>query len=54
MVALYTVWYNWVRIHKTLRTTSAQAARLTDDLWSMTDVVKLIEDAELQSSAPAS
>ena len=54
MVALYTVWYNWVRIHKTLRTTPAQAARLTDDLWSMTDVVKLIEDAELQSSAPAS
>ena len=23
MVALYTVWYNWVRIHKTLKVTPA-------------------------------
>ena len=30
MVALYTVWYNWIRIHKTLRTTPAMAAGLSD------------------------
>ena len=26
MVALYAVWYNWVRIHTTLRVTPAMAA----------------------------
>ena len=46
MVALYTVWYNWARQHKSLRTSPAQAAGLTDRLWDMTDVVKLIEKAE--------
>ncbi len=51
MVALYTVFYNWTRVHKTLRTSPAQAAGLTDRLWSMTDVVKLIEAAE--SPVPA-
>ena len=45
MVALYTVFYNWTRIHKTLRTSPAQAAGLTERLWDMADVVKLIEDA---------
>ena len=42
MVALYTVFYNWTRIYKTLRTSPAQAAGLTDRLWDMADVVKLI------------
>ena len=46
MVAPYTVFYNWTRIHKTLRTSPAQAAGLTDRLWDMADVVKLIEAAE--------
>jgi hypothetical protein len=45
MVALYTVWYNWVRIHKTLRVTPAMAAKLTDKLMSMEDVVALIDAA---------
>ena len=45
MVALYTVWYNFVRIHKTLKVTPAMAAGLTDRLWSMEDVVELIEAA---------
>ena len=49
MVALYTVFYNWTRIHKTLRTSPAQAAGLTDRLWDMADVVKLTEDAEAQA-----
>ena len=44
MVALYTVWYNFVRIHKTPRVCSpAMATGLSERLWSMDDVVKLIE-----------
>lgn len=45
MVAIYTVWYNFVRIHKTLRVTPAMAAGLTDRLWSMDDVVALLDAA---------
>jgi IS1 family transposase len=46
MVALYTVWYNWIKIHKTLRVTPAMAAGLTDRAFEMTDLVELIEQAE--------
>jgi len=43
MVALYALWYNFVRIHKTLRCTPAMAAGIADRLWSMEDVVVLID-----------
>jgi IS1 family transposase len=43
MVALYTVWYNFVRMHKTLRCAPAMAAGISDRLWSMDDVVALID-----------
>ena len=43
MVALYALWYNFVRIHKTLRVTPAMAAGIADRLWSMEDVVALID-----------
>ncbi|WP_376096849.1 IS1 family transposase [Roseomonas sp. CCTCC AB2023176] len=46
MVALYTCWYNFVRIHKTLRCTPAMAAGVTDRLWSMEDVVALLDARE--------
>jgi IS1 family transposase len=45
MVALYTVWNNFVRQHKTLRVSPAMAADLTDRLWSMGNVAALVEDA---------
>ena len=43
MVALYTVFYNWTRIHKTLRVTPAMAAGLTDRVWDMVDIVALMD-----------
>jgi IS1 family transposase len=43
MVALYTTWYNFVRQHKTLRVAPAMAAGVSDRLWSMEDVVALID-----------
>jgi IS1 family transposase len=43
MVALYTTWYNFVRQHKTLRCSPAMAAGLSTTLWSMADVVALID-----------
>lgn len=32
MVALYTLWYNFVRVHKTLRVSLTMAAGVTDRL----------------------
>ncbi len=49
MVALYTTWYNFVRQHKTLRVAPAMAAGLSVSLWSMQDVVALID---AQAEAP--
>jgi len=43
MVALYTVWYNFVRIHKTLRVTPAMEAGLSDALRDMEWIVGLID-----------
>jgi len=46
MVALYTVWYDFIRQHKSLRVSPAMAAgRLTDRLWSMEDVAALVDAA---------
>lgn len=42
-LALYFVFYNFVRIHKTLRVTPAMAAGISDRLWSMEDIVALID-----------
>ena len=38
MVAIYTVFYNFCRVHKTLRVTPAMQAGLTDYLWDMEEV----------------
>ena len=51
MVALYALWYNFVRIHKTLRTSPAMAAGIEKRLWSMEDVVALI-DEHAERTAP--
>ena len=43
MVALYTTWYNFARQYKTPRCSPAMAAGLSTTLWSMTDIVALID-----------
>ena len=45
-VALHFAYYNFVRIHKTLRVTPAMAAGVTDKLWDMSDLVAIVEAAE--------
>ena len=42
-VALFAVYYNFVRIHKTLRTTPAMAAKVTERLWEIGDIVGVLE-----------
>lgn len=48
MIALYAVFYNFTKIHKTLRVTPAMQAGLTDHVWSMEDIVRLLEEVEQQ------
>jgi hypothetical protein len=42
-VALFAMYYNFVRIYKTLRTTPAMAAKVTERLWEMSDIVDVLE-----------
>lgn len=42
-VALFAMYYNFVRIHKTLRTTPAMAAKVTERLWEIGDIVDVLE-----------
>jgi IS1 family transposase len=42
-VALFAMYYNFVRIHKTLRTTPAMAAGVTSRLWEIGDIVDVLE-----------
>ena len=46
MISLYFMHYNFVRIHQTLKITPAMAAGVTDKLWEMSDMVKVLEDWE--------
>ncbi len=48
MVALYAVWYNFVRVHKSLRVSPAMAAGISDRLWDMEDVAALVEAADVK------
>lgn len=45
MVAVYTVWYNFVKMHKTLRMTPAMASGVSDRLWSMEDLAVMVDEA---------
>ncbi|OXE35538.1 MAG: IS1 family transposase [Phenylobacterium zucineum] len=47
-LALYFAFYNFCRIHKSLRVTPAMAAGITDRLWTLEDIV-----AKMDAMAPA-
>ena len=52
MIALYSVWYNYVKQHKSLMGLSpAMAADISATLWSMTDLAEMI-DAWLPKFGP--
>jgi hypothetical protein len=42
-LALYFLFYNFVRVHKTLRMSPAMAAGISDTLWTMEDIAERIE-----------
>ena len=45
----FTCWYNFARINSSVRMSPAMAAHLTERLWDIGDIVKLIEEWEAQT-----
>lgn len=51
-VHLHNFFYNFCRIHKSLRITPAMAAGLTDRVWTIADVVAMLEQKEEKAAQP--
>jgi hypothetical protein len=47
-VALHQMYYNFVRIHQTLKVTPAMAAGVTGKLWEVSDIVAMVEEWEAE------
>ena len=43
-VVLYFIYYNWVRVHQTLRVTPAVEAGLTDHVWTIQEMLQRISN----------
>ena len=52
MLALFYAHYNFIRIHKTLKCTPAMAAGITTRLWSMDDIIALMDAREEAPKRP--
>ena len=53
LVAIYAVWYNWLRIHKTLGVTPAMAAGLSKTVMDWSDIVEAMDaDAPAKKREP--
>ncbi|MEA2163232.1 MAG: hypothetical protein QOK37_1359 [Thermoanaerobaculia bacterium] len=50
MISLHMFWYNFIRVHQTIRCTPAMAAGITDQLFDMSDLVALIESRECEAA----
>jgi hypothetical protein len=46
-VAIHFMHYNFMRIHQTLRVTPAMAAGVSQTLWSLTEMVHVIEQLDM-------
>jgi len=45
-VALYFMYYNFGRVHQTLRVTPAMAAGIADHVWSIEEIIDLLGESE--------
>jgi hypothetical protein len=44
-ISLYFMYYNFCRVHQTLRVTPAMEAKLTDHVWTVEELVALLQNA---------
>jgi hypothetical protein len=52
MIAPYTLFYNFVRLHKTVKMSPARAAGIEARLWSMEDIAMLMDRAAPAKRGP--
>jgi len=52
-VAIYFTWYNFGRVHQTLKTTPAIAAGVAKHVWGVEEMIGLLEAVEPKSTRPA-
>jgi hypothetical protein len=45
-LSIYFMHYNFVRIHQTLRCSPAMEAGVTETLWSLEDIVRIVDEWE--------
>ena len=50
-VALHFMYYNFVRVHKTLRVTPAMEAGIADHVWSFEELVALLDSKAVTQAA---
>ena len=50
-IALHYMHYNFARVHQTLRVTPAMAAGISDHVWSIAEIMRLLEPAKLERAA---
>ena len=50
-VAIHFMFYNFVRMHKTLRCSPAMAAGVTDKLWELADIIRITDEYETRREA---
>ncbi len=48
-VALHFMYYNFFRVHKTLRVTPAMEAGIADHVWSIEELVALLESKQIEN-----
>ena len=51
-IALHFMHYNFCRVHGTIRTTPAIAARVTDRVWDVADIVDMVDAAAPKPNRP--
>src|SRR5579871_543305 len=50
-VALHFMYYNFARVHKTLRVTPAMEAGISDHVWSIEEIIGLLDAEQPQAAA---
>ena len=50
-VALWFLYYNFCRVHQTLRVTPAMEAGLSDHIWDLSELVRLLQVEQASTAA---
>jgi hypothetical protein len=51
-IALHFMYYNFGRIHKTLRVTPAMEAGISDHVWSLEEIAELVPETAAKKRGP--